>query len=146
MAEKNAGVQTFAGVQPDTAVPEKELCTVLYGYGRLKPEHRQYVDNYEFVGGIGKNIPRSVANAWGKGVRPDGTPAVSRIFIQAILPNDADESAFVQATGIQLVEPAKLAAMINASDAGQLIELLGKTNAVRLAEELLKNVSSTERK
>src|SRR4051812_16402245 len=139
MAEKN-GVLTFAGTKPESLIPEKDLCTVLYGYGKESANKHAYVDIYEFVGGVGRNIPRSIAMAWAKGVRPDGQPAISRVYIQAVLPNDADEAAFVQATGIQIVETPKFAAMIKATEASQLLEMLGREEAVKMADALLKAV------
>lgn len=139
MAGRN-DIQTFPGVRPETQTPEKDLCTVLYGYGKEPANKKTYVDGYEFIGGVGRNIPRSIATAWARGVRPDGQPAISRVYIQAILPCDADEAAFVQATGIQVMETPKLAAMIKATDANQLLEMLGREEAVRMADALLKAV------
>ena len=118
-----------------------EMCIVLYGYGRVSPENTQYVDEYKFVGGIGHNIPKQVAEMWKKGVQKDGKPAVSRIFPQAILPSDSTEVDFALATGISPMEPSKLAAMINATDARALVQAMGRQAAVALAEELLKGSS-----
>src|SRR5690348_15661156 len=112
-------VQVFPEHNPNKTIltPNEEMCTVLYGYGKVPPLQRTDIDNYRGVGGVFRNIPRNVAQCWAKGIRPDGKPAVSRVFIQAILPNDANEVEFAQATGIQPMEPQKLAAMIGATDA-----------------------------
>jgi hypothetical protein len=116
-----------------------DMCVVLHGYGRVAADNIHYIDNYKFLGGVGRNIPRSIANAWKKGVRPDGKPAVSRVYPQAILPSDATEVDFAAACGIAPMEPAKLAAMIDATDAQALVQALGRAKAVALAEQLLKD-------
>lgn len=116
-----------------------DMCVVLHGYGRVAATEEHYIDNYKFIGGIGRNIPRSVANCWKRGIRPDGKPAISRVYPQAILPSDASEVDFAAACGIAPMEPAKLAAMIDATDAHALVQALGRSKAVALAEELLKD-------
>jgi hypothetical protein len=118
-----------------------EMCIVLHGYGRVSPTDIHYIDEYKFVGGVGHNIPKQVADCWKKGVRNDGKPAVSRVFPQAILPSDATEVDFASATGISPMPPAQLAAMINATDANALVKAMGRQAAVALAEELLKGSS-----
>lgn len=123
-----------------TSGNDSEMCIVLHGYGRLAPTAVHYIDNYKFVGGVGRNIPRSVATAWKKGVRTDGKPAVSRVFPQAILPADATEVDFAAATGINPVEPAELAALINATDAQALIAALGRQKAAALIDDLKDNL------
>jgi hypothetical protein len=131
-------VQVFPAHDPKSAVPlaNEEMCTVLYGYGKVAPTQRTDIDNYKGFGGVFRNIPRSVAQCWAKGTRPDGKPATSRVFIQAILPADANEVEFAQATGIQPMEPTQLAAMIGATDAQALIEALGAQKTLQLIEEL----------
>lgn len=118
-----------------------DLRTVLYGYGRVAPEQVVWVDNYKFTGGVCRNVPKQQAEAWRKGVRLDGKPAISRVFIQGVVANDASEVEFAHSTGIQPMEPIKLAAMIKATDARLLTEALGKTGAVALAESLMHSVA-----
>lgn len=122
----------------------EELCTVLHGYGRVEAKEVHYIDNYKFVGGVGRNVPRSIAKHWKNGTRPDGKPAISRVFCQAILPNDSNEIDFAQATGIQPMEPTKLAAMIGASDAQALIEALGIQKTAQLIEELKAGIAQAK--
>lgn len=122
--------------------PEEEqvTCTVLFGYGRVAPTYRNYVDGYQFVGGVGRDIPKAIADNWKKGLRADGKPAIhGRIKLQAILASEATESDFVKATGIVLMAPDKVAAMVSGTDAALLVKSLGRKRAIELAEELLKN-------
>lgn len=123
--------------QPE--IPEDGLCIVLYGYGRVAPTYRCFVDEYQFVGGVGRNIPYQVAKHWKKGTRADGKPPLSRVKIQAILPEDATEADFAKATGVSPMAPEKLAAMIGVTDAALLVKAMGRKRAIELAEELLKN-------
>jgi hypothetical protein len=116
-----------------------DLCTVLHGYGRVSPQERHYIDDYLFVGGVGRNIPRSVAIQWKKGVDRNGKPSASRVFPQAILGVDATEVDFAAATGINPMPAGELAAMISATNASDLVAALGIAKATQLAEELLKN-------
>ncbi|GAC1589067.1 MAG: hypothetical protein NVS4B1_33390 [Ktedonobacteraceae bacterium] len=118
-----------------------DMCTVLFGYGIDKPDYVKYVDNFKFVGGVCSNVPRNIARAWKTGKRwQDDKPAVSRIYLQAILPSDANEVDYAKATGIQLMEPARLAAMIGATDAAALVKAMGAKQAGILLEELRKHI------
>ena len=120
-----------------------EACTVLYGYGVDAPDKRNHVDNYTFIGGVCRNVPRTVARAWKTGKRwQDGKPAISRIYLQAILPNDATEVDFAKATGVQPMDPARLAAMIGATDAAALVKALGAKQAAAFMEEIRKHIAS----
>lgn len=134
-------VEVFPRYDPNTRSDDDDMCVVLYGYGIVKTDHRQYVDDYLFVGGVGRNIPRTVADAWKRGKRwQDKKPALSRVYIQAILPNDANEVDFAKATGVTPMKPAELAAMIGATDAKTLVAALGRKQAVALAEQLMSNL------
>jgi hypothetical protein len=139
--EKKPQIEVLPRYEQDGTFTEQnaDMCVVLHGYGRLATDDVHYIDNYKFVGGVGRNIPRSVANAWKKGIRPDGKPAVSRVYPQAILPSDASDVDFASACGIAPMEPARLAAMIDATDAATLVQALGRSKAVALAEQLLKD-------
>lgn len=122
-------------------VEDQELCTVLHGYGRVGPAEVHYIDNYKFVGGVCRHVPKPIAMAWAKGTRPDGKPAISRVFIQAVLPDglENEEVEFAKVTGVQPLAPATLAAMINATDASLLVASMGRARAVELAEKLLQS-------
>lgn len=122
-------------------VPVGDLCTVLHGYGRVAATEVHYIDNYKFVGGVCRHVPKPIAMAWAKGTRPDGKPPVSRVFIQAILPDglENEEAEFAKVTGVQPMEPARLAAMISATDAEAIVAAMGRTNAVAFAERLLQS-------
>lgn len=117
--------------------PGAELCIVLHGYGRVATTERHFIDGYEFTGGVGRNIPRAIAQQWKKGVDRNGKPAVSRVFPQAILPNDATSVQFAEAAGINPMPASELAAMISATNAADLVAALGVTKATELAEQLL---------
>lgn len=134
-------IQKFARYSPDADIDSSDLCTVLHGYGIVAPDHRQWVDDYLFIGGVGKNIPRNVADAWAKGKRwQDNKPALSRVYIQAILPSDASVVDYAEATGVQPMPASQLAAMIRATDAKALVGALGKKQAVALAEQLMNSL------
>lgn len=134
--------EVLPGYDPkQNQLANEEMRTVLYGYGKVASDYVQYVDSYKFVGGVGRNIPKVQADAWKKGVRIDGKPATSRIFPQAILPSDADEVMFAEATGVQPLTANKLAAMINATDAEALVAALGTAGAAELAEKLLQTAA-----
>lgn len=134
-------IEILPTYQPGGKIVESnpDMCIVLHGYGRVAPDEVHYIDDYKFTGGVGRAIPRSVATQWKKGVTRDGKPAVSRVFPQAILASDATEVDFAAASGINPMEPAKLAAMISATDAQSLVEALGMQKALELADLLIKN-------
>ncbi len=140
-AAKKPKFEVLPKYQPEgMTTASSEMCIVLHGYCRVPATSIHYIDTYKFVGGVGHNIPKSVATAWKNGTTLDGKPAASRVFPQAILPSDATEVDFAAATGISPMEPAKLAAMINATDAKALVEAMGRQAAVALAEDLMKNL------
>lgn len=101
--------------------------TVLYGYGKVGPRVRHWLDDVAFLGGVARNVLYTKAAAWKK--LPIGRAV-------HILPQDADETAFARAAGIQPMAPAKLAAMIEASDLDAVFTALGPERAARLAKEL----------
>ncbi len=106
--------------------------TVLYGYGKVAPRQRHWLDDVTFLGGVARNVPYPKAAAWKK------LPIGRSIHI---LPRDADETAFARASGIQPMAPAKLAAMIEASDLDAIFAALGPERAARLAQELKTRLS-----
>lgn len=133
-------IETFPRFEKDM-VQSGDLCIVLHGYGIDPPTLTKWVDDYRFVGGVGRNIPRRIANAWRDGTRwQDNKPAMSRIYPQAILPNNATEVDIARAAGVKPMEPSKVAAMISAIDAQSLVDALGRQGAVKLAEQLIAHV------
>lgn len=138
---KVSGAQVFAPYNPAKAEENDDMCVVLHGYGRVSPTEVHYIDNYKFEGGVCRNVPRTVATAWAKGKRwQDDKPAVSRVYIQAILPVNATEYDFSQATGIKPMPANQLAAMIGATDAASLVEAMGEQQALALADALRKQI------
>lgn len=140
---KASAVEILPGFQNET-VPSSDLCIVLHGYGRVAPTEVHYIDGYKVVGGVCRNVPRTIADHWKKGTRPDGKPCVSRVYPQAILSQgvENEDVEFAKATGVQPLSAAKLAAMINATDAAQLAAALGRQASVRLAEQLLERATA----
>lgn len=135
-------VRILPKYKPDRVAQSAALCTVLHGYGNVGPTDTYYIDDYKFVGGVGRNIPRNIAEAWADGRRwQDNKPAASRVYIQAILPNDANEVDFAKATGVNPMPPSQLAAMIGATNAADLVKALGRKQAAELAEALLSNMN-----
>ena len=113
--------------------------TVLFGYGKEPANKQHHIDNYTFVGGVGRNIPYSAAKHWQDGTRPDGTPVISHVKIQAILPNTATETDFVRATGIKAqISDAHMAALVNGMDVAALVKMLSPEQAKALAAKLSK--------
>jgi hypothetical protein len=116
---------------------DSDPVTVLYGYGKVAPDQKFYVDNHQFVGGVAKNVPYQVAKHWQAGTRPDGQPAVSRVYIQAILPNEADEADYARVTGVrQYMTREKMAALLNSLSANEVLETLGPSRAAELVAKL----------
>jgi hypothetical protein len=138
------GIEILPKYEPNGRVPlaAADMCTVLYGYGKVPTQSVYYIDDYKFIGGVGRNIPRSVAKSWRTGIRPDGKPAISRVYPQAILASDATEADFATATGVIPMAPFELAAMIDATDAKSLVEALGRQKAAALIEDLKTNLGA----
>lgn len=142
-ASKGSRVQTFKPYHEQLREDNEDMCTVVHGFGRVSPNHKHYIDNYLFIGGVCHNVPRNVATAWAKGRRwQDDKPAVSRVYLQAILPNDATEADIVAATGIQQMPASELAAMIGASDARALVDAMGEQAALEFADRLRKQIGN----
>jgi hypothetical protein len=137
-------IEVLPSYKPDGTLvsSSEEMCIVLHGYGRVASTEIHYIDDYKFIGGVGYNIPRAVANCWKKGIRPDGKPAISRVFPQAILPADATSVDFAAVTGIDPMPASELAAMINATDAQSLVNALGAQKTAQLIDELKKNLDT----
>lgn len=132
--------KTFAGTAEAPNLADEAYVTVLFGYGKVPLDKKWYVDGYECIGGVIKNVPRVIAEHWAKGTRPDGKPAVGRIFIQAILPKNASEADYIAATGQNAISAEKLAAYINSTEAKKIIEALGAEEATNLVMQISKEL------
>lgn len=139
-------IQVFPGTVEVKDTASDMFVTVLFGYnkpdinGRIDPNKKSFLDEFEGKGGVFRNIPKDRAEAWAKGLDKNGKPSKTRVFIQAILPNTATEEHFIAATGKTSIPQDKLAAYINASDAKTLINTLGPDKAQELAERLSKEL------
>lgn len=140
------GIQVFPGTVETKDPTSDTFVTVLFGYnkpdvnGRIDPNKKSFLDEFEGKGGVFRNIPRDRAEAWAKGLDKNGKPSKTRVFIQAILPNTATEEHFIAATGKTSIPQDRLAAYINASDAKTLVETLGEAKARELADRLSKEL------
>lgn len=108
---------------------EESTVTVLHGYGRVAPTERHWVDNTLFQGGVARHVPASTARAW------KAKPIIGKAI--HILSDDASESDFAKASGIQPMATPKFAAMLNAIDLDKLAEELGPSRTRELADQLL---------
>jgi hypothetical protein len=143
---------TIAPATPETPTyAETDLVVVLHGYGRLPAEAVHYASAggtgptdkgpaerqkiYQGRGGVYRNVRYTHARAWQQmWVDEKGRSGV------IILPPDADEVAFARASGVQPLEPTRLAAMLAASDPAALAAALGPARIAELAETLLRTV------
>ena len=104
--ERNVKSPETPSTPVSPAFEDAEPVTVLYGYGKVAADHKCYIDNTLFVGGVARNVPYSTARHWKNGTRPDGKPVVSRVNLQAILPNHSTEVDFARVTGVRaIIEP-----------------------------------------
>ena len=146
MATRN-DIQTFPGTAEQPNASNDLYVTVLFGYnkpdvdGRINLNKKSYLDEFEGRGGVFRNIPRERAEQWAKGLDKKGKPAISRVFIQAILPNNAEEADFIGAIGKSNIPQEKFAAYIRASDTQFIIDTLGQEGAIELASRLSKELA-----
>lgn len=144
---KPNGIQTFAGTADQVDVSNDHYVTVLYGYGkpdvngRVDPNRKSFLDEFEGKGGVFRNIPRDRAEQWSKRLDKNGKPSKSGVYIQAILPNDAGEEQFIMASGKNNISQEKLAAYIKASDIEALVAALGQEGVAELQARLSKEMS-----
>jgi hypothetical protein len=127
---------------PPTKVDPDDLktVTVLYGYGKVGAKDKVWVGGangttWLFEGGVCRNVPMSVAKHWKANTRPDGTPVLGYIDCH-ILPNDAKEIDFIEATGGKSLNADQAAAVIAASDLSKLANALPKTTRDLLIRRL----------
>jgi hypothetical protein len=120
---------------PGHVFRDDELCTVLYGFGRVLPTSVSLLDGYEVRGGIIRDVPYSVAKHWQNGTRPDGQKPHGRVKV-TILPASAGEDDFASAVGLSTEQRRKMAALITAGDASHLLSDLGPERARELRDAL----------
>lgn len=109
---------------------EGDEVIVLYGYGKVHPASKQYVDNILFEGGVARHVPYSKALQWKQGKTAEGKPSTSRVYIQAILPDTASETDFAREVGLgPQLEGAKMAALLNSLSPEEVLQALGPAKA-----------------
>jgi hypothetical protein len=114
--------------EPKYDPEDLKMCTVLYGYGKVGAHERVWVGGsngttWEFIGGVCRNVPWSVAKHWQHNTRPDGMPVLG--FIDCvILPNDATEADFAREIGLPPKSIEETAAIIAATDLTKLVDAL----------------------
>ncbi len=116
---------------------DDDLVTVLHGLGRVLPTSKHLVDDYEFVGGIARNVPWSIAKYWVSGTRADGKKPHGRVYVK-ILPNDATEYECYKEAGITSEDMGRLITQLQGANPRDLVEQLGVQGARDLAEALKK--------
>jgi hypothetical protein len=99
-----------------------------YGVGKVAPNHRSWIDNTQFIGGIARNVRYDVAKAWKK--LPFGKAV-------HILPADATDADFLRAAGVQPMDVTRLITMLEATDPALLARTLGPERARKFAAMLL---------
>jgi hypothetical protein len=121
---------------------DDEQYTILYGWGRVPPGYKQYVDKSLFENGVARNVLGVTAKHWLKGTRPDGKTefVYGKVTIQAVLPNIAKESDFVRVTGIEVLPTEKFAAMLAGVDLDAVVKALGEKKVRQLIEGLSSRV------
>jgi hypothetical protein len=102
---------------------DDELCTVLYGYGRVPPDKVSWLDDYEVRGGVIKEVPYSIAKHWKAGTRPDGKRPQGRVSV-IILPADATEADYMKAAGVTSSDLAKLTTLFSREELDALFNKL----------------------
>lgn len=118
-------------------IQDDESYTVLHGWGRVAPGSRNTVDMVQFEEGVARNVSGVIVRRWMTGLMKNGEPAPSRIFLQAVLPNEAKETDFARVTGIEVMPAQKLATMLKASNLQNVLAALGTKEAEAIATELL---------
>src|SRR2546421_11637275 len=128
---------------PNTAKEYKyedtDLVTVLHGLGRVLPTSHHLVDDYEFTGGIARNVPWSIAKWWVSGTRADGKKPHGRVYVK-ILPNDATEYECYKEAGITSGDMERLVTQLAGANPKDLVEKLGGKGARDLAAAFKKKL------
>ncbi len=127
MTESKTPVKTNEAATEIVAASSEELVTVLHGYGRLAPQAVHWIDTTKFIGGVARNVPRSLAQKWQEG------RTVRNIII---LPNDTEDIDFAREAHVAVSTPAQTAASIRAMDVAQLAHELGPEKTKELVKLL----------
>jgi hypothetical protein len=118
-------------------VDEDETYCVLHGWGRVHPGAHHFIDSTRFQDGVAYNVPGPVVKRWMTGRMKNGEEAASRVYLQAVLDNKAQEADFARVTGIELMPAQRLATLIRASDLNAILQALGPKDAAAIARKLL---------
>jgi hypothetical protein len=118
-------------------VDEDETYCVLHGWGRVHPGASHFIDATRFQDGVAYNVPGLLVKRWMIGRMKNGEEAPSRVYLQAVLANDAQEADFAHVTGIELMPAQRLATLIKASDLSSILAALGPKDAAAIAHKLL---------
>lgn len=172
MSSTKAPIQEGEHEQGGIAVVEKpatkkdfedyEKVTVLYGWNKVPPGSKQYVDKVLFKDGIARNVPYTVVKHWKRGTRPDGKndQICGKISIQAVLPDEVpsgknkedgtpimrlvDESDFARITGVDPMPVGKIMAQLAGVDLEALATQLGADRLKQLVDNLGKYLPPTK--
>lgn len=136
-ATKKAVVVQYAP-DPIEETDEDKLVTVLYGFGKVSPTSRSFLDDFLVEGGVIKNVPYRIAKHWLNGTRPDGKKPYGRVKVQ-VLPNDATEEDFMLAVGLSPEEIHALALRFKGTNVEAIIAQLGVAGARDLFNTLSKH-------
>lgn len=123
------GPVTFVG--PGGTIPEEwgtHVTVIRKNWGtRGIPEKKvDYLDRVEFTGGVARNVPIEVAQAWLK----------NKLLGLYVLEGTAEADSFIKATGFTPMPPEEFATMIKAFKVEDLAALLGEERTLELANDL----------
>jgi hypothetical protein len=141
--DKNGGtgVATLLPDQPRALkkdeIDEDESYCVLHGWGRVAQGAFHFVDETRFDDGVARNVSGIIVKRWMTGRQKNGEMAQSRVFLQAVMANEATEGDFARVTGIEIMPAQRLAQMIKASDLQAVLNALGPKDAQAIAYKLL---------
>jgi len=120
---------------PSEYVPadEDELVTVTHGYGRVPLGWRNFIDRTLFVSGIARNVPYRLVKQWR--LKAPGT-------ILYTFRHDANYADFARVCGLSpdLLDPIKQGALLSAMQPREIIDAVGRQQALKIAEGLLKAI------
>jgi len=137
---------------------DHEKVTVLYGWNKVTPGYKQFVDKTPFLDGIARHVPYGVVKHWIQNTRPDGKldQVYGKIAIQAILPDqvsgndgklrDVGEKEFCEATGITPVPVERFASQLAGVDLDALAAQLGAERLTTLIAGLEKHLPAEARR
>src|SRR2546425_12573933 len=116
---------------------DDDRVTVLHGWGRVPAGDKHFVDKVLFIDGVARDIPYAFAKYWQKGTRPDGKQdqVYGKVNIH-VLPSNATEADFCEATGITPMPVEKFAAQLAGVDLNELAAQLGTERLKKLVDGL----------